>query len=123
MFVCDKTWDMVNDLNPPMSVTGTVTGGGDTTPANGPVDAPRAFVYQVKRDDGTIVNVSYTAYPPSPVGDAQKEKITLEFAGGTVNIGETMEALGRLDKETNTIEVKGEGDCIRTFSSQDKGPD
>jgi hypothetical protein len=116
--ICDKTWDMVNEKNPPMSVTGTVISGGDTTPADGPVDAPRVFVYEIQRDDGTTVNVSYTSYPPSPVGDANRNKITLEIAGGTINIGDRMEALGRINKETNTIVVADQGDYIRSWSTQ-----
>ena len=115
MAVCDKNWDMVNDKNPPISVTGTVVSGGDTTSPGGPLDAPRIFVYEVKRDDGTKVKVSYTAYPPSPVGDANRAKITLDFSGGGINMGDRMEALGRIDKETNTIVVADQGDYIRTY--------
>ncbi len=118
MAVCDKTWDMVNDKNPPLSVTGTIISGGDTTVPGGPVDAPRIFVYEVKRDDGTTIKVSYTAYPPSPVGDANRNKITLEFAGGNIKIEDRMEALGRIDKETNTIVVADQGDYIKTYSTQ-----
>jgi hypothetical protein len=114
MAVCDKTWDMVNDLNPPASVSGIVISGGDTTPLDGPTGAPRIFVYEVKRDDGTTVKVSYTAYPPSPIGDANRSKITLDISEGSINIGDRMEALGRLDTENNTIVVAGQGDYIRT---------
>jgi pimeloyl-ACP methyl ester carboxylesterase len=112
--LCDSDWDMINDKGLPMSVTGTVIGGGDMTSPDGPVDVPRVFVYEVNRDDGTTVKVSYTAYPPSPVGDANRNKITLDFAGGAINIGDRMEALGRIDKETNTIVVSDEGDYIKT---------
>ena len=115
MAVCDKTWDMINELNPPASVTGIIVSGGDTTPPDGPTDAPRVFVYEVKREDGTTVKVSYTAYPPSPVGDANRDKITLEFSGGSINIGDRMEVLGRLDKESNTIFVAEQGDYIKTY--------
>ncbi len=106
---------MVNDKNPPMSVTGIVLSGGDTTPPGGPVDAPRVFVYEVKKSDGSTVKVSYTAYPPSPVGNANRAKITLEFSGGTVQIGDRMEALGRIDKETNTVVIADQGDYIKTY--------
>ena len=116
--VCDKTWDMVHEMNPPQSVIGTVIGGGDTTPPDGPMDAPRAFVYQVQKDDGAVVNVRYTAYPPSPAGEAARVKITLEFSGGSINVGDTMEALGTLDKETNTITVAEQGDYIKTYPAQ-----
>ncbi|HSW58933.1 MAG TPA: alpha/beta fold hydrolase [Dehalococcoidales bacterium] len=113
--ICDKEWDMVNDKNPPLSVTGTIISGGDTTPPGGPVDAPRIFLYEVKRTDGTIVKVSYTAYPPSPVGNANRAKITLEFYESVINIGDKMEALGRIDKQANTIVVATQGDYIRTY--------
>ena len=116
MAICDKTWDMVNEKNPPASVSGIVISGGDTTSPDGPTDAPRVFVYEVKRDDGTTVKVSYTAYPPSPVGDANRNKITLDISEGLINIGDEMEALGRLDKETNTIVVADQGDYIRTWN-------
>ena len=118
MAICDKTWDMVNDQNPPMSVTGTVISGGSTTQQEGPTDAPRLFVYEIQADDGTIIKVSYTAYPPSPVDDANQDKFTLEVAGGTINIGDKMEVLGKIDKETNTIVVADQGDYIRTYTSQ-----
>ena len=52
MAVCDKTRDMVNDQNPPLSVIGVITGGGDTAAPGGPLDAPRVLIYEVKRDDG-----------------------------------------------------------------------
>jgi hypothetical protein len=116
MAVCDKTWDMVNDKNPPASVSGLVISGGDIASPDGPTDAPRVFIYEVKRDDGTIAKVSYTAYPPSPVGDVNRNKITLDISGGSINIGDRMEALGRLDKETNTIVVADQGDYIRTWN-------
>ncbi len=116
--ICDKTWDMVNDKNPPVSAAGIVIGGGDTTLPGGPADAPRLFVYDIKRDDGGTVRVSYTAYPPSPVGDANRQKITLEFAGGSIRIGDRLEALGRIDKETNTIVVADKGDYIKTSAPQ-----
>jgi ABC-type multidrug transport system ATPase subunit len=42
----------------------------------------------------------------------------LEFAGGSINAGDRMEALGRIDKETNTIVVADQGDYIRTYAVQ-----
>ena len=116
--ICDKTWDMVNDKSPLSSVTGTVVSGGDTTEANGPLDAPRVFIYKVRKSDGTFVSVSYVSYPPSPAGNAAREKIVLEFNGGQVSAGDTLEALGRLDKETNTIVVAEQGDYIKTYAAQ-----
>jgi pimeloyl-ACP methyl ester carboxylesterase len=116
--VCDADWDMVNDRNLRLPVTGTVIGGGDTTIPGGPLDVPRVFVYEVKTNDGTTVKVSYNAYPPSPVGDAYRSKVTLEFAGGSIAVGDRIEALGRFDAETNTIQIAEQGDYIKTFSAQ-----
>jgi hypothetical protein len=113
--VCDETWDMIDEQELPVTVTGTVISGGDTAQPNGPQDVPHQFVYTVQKADGTQVNVSYMAYPPSPVGDAYKAKITLDFYAGTINIGDKMEALGTLDKETNTVVMANQGDYIKTF--------
>jgi pimeloyl-ACP methyl ester carboxylesterase len=82
------------------------------------MDAPRVFVYEVQCEDGTMVNVSYTAYPPSPVGDDNRNKITLDITGGSIKAGDRMEALGRIDKETNTIVVEDQGDYIKTYPAQ-----
>jgi len=114
--ICDKEWDMVHDKNPPVSVSGTVVSGGDTTPPGGPQDAPRVFLYRVQKADGTFINVSYTAYPPSPAGDANRGKITLDFYAGAVNIGDRMEAYGTIDKTTQTVVVADQGDYIRTYA-------
>ena len=91
-----------------------VIGGGDTSPADGPQDTPRTFVYQIQKADGTFVNVSYVGYPPSPAGDAARAKITLDFYGGSINAGDKMEAYGMYNKETNTVVVANPGDYIRT---------
>ncbi len=116
--VCDQDWDMVNDRNLQQTVKGTVLSGGDTTQPNGPVDAPRVFVYQVRTAENTVVNVSYTAYPPSPAGDAARAKITLDFRGGQVTVGDTLEASGRMDPHTGNLIVAEQGDYIRTSAPQ-----
>ena len=113
--VCDNTWDMINEKDLPVTIRGVVISGGDTTPPDGPLDAPRKLVYKVIREEGWPVNVSYTAYPPSPLGDAMRAKITLDFYGGEVKAGDRIEARGTLDTETNTLAVMEQGDYIRTF--------
>jgi len=95
-------------------VVGYVIGGGDTTP-EGLLDAPRTFVYEVQRDDRSLVHVTYTAYPPSPFGDTQRNKIRLNFHAGTVLIGDYLEARGTYDKSTSTLTVAEEGDYIATY--------
>ena len=74
--VCDNIWNMVTEKDLPVMVSGIIVSGGDTTRPGGPLDAPRVFTYQIKQSDGSIINVSYTSYPPSPVGDAARAKIT-----------------------------------------------
>jgi hypothetical protein len=107
---CDKTWNMMTNKELPVFISGFVLSGGDTTPADGPRDTPRTFVYKVQKEDGTLINVSYVAYPPSPVGDANKSKITLEFYAGSIQFGDRIYASGMLDKVANTIMA----DYIRT---------
>jgi hypothetical protein len=112
--ICDSVWDILKDNKYKTVVSGTVVSGGDTTLADGPRDAPRIFVYKVQQADGNLINIQYTAYPPSPVGEANRGKITLEFNGGSVKEGDVMEAAGLLDKESNTIVVSEQGDYIKT---------
>lgn len=96
-------------------ISGTVIGGGDTTPT-GLMDVPRKFVYELRRDSGSAIYVSYTIYPPSPAGDAANAKITLEFYNGTVTVGDYMQAFGTFDVRSNTITVANQGDYIKTFA-------
>jgi hypothetical protein len=98
-----------------VTISGTVISGGDTTP-EGLLDAPRRFEYQIEREDGSIVTVAYTAYPPSPVAD--RTAITLEFHAGGILIGDFLEARGRFDDDTGTLVVENEGDYIKTFESK-----
>ncbi len=74
------------------------------------MDAPRVFVYQVRLDTGATLEVSYTAFPPSPVGD--KQKIRLEFHNGQIQVGDLLEAYGKYDPATNRLTVTEEGDYI-----------
>ncbi|OJX43800.1 MAG: hypothetical protein BGO78_02205 [Chloroflexi bacterium 44-23] len=97
-------------------VSGIVLSGGDTTPA-GLLDAPRTFVYQVKLDGGEEINVTYTAYPPSPVSETQP-KIRLAFYAGEINVGDYIIAHGNYDKSTQTLTVAAEGDYIETYSKK-----
>ena len=100
---------------PKMEVIGKVISGGDTTQPGGPTDAPRKFVYKIQKDDGTTVNVSYMAYPPSPVGDAARAKITLSYYDGAPKAGDYMRAYGTYDYKTNTVLVADQGDFIKTY--------
>lgn len=94
-------------------VRGKVRGGGDQSP-EGRMGGPRRFVYQVETDDGSSVDVAYTAYPPSPFGDRQAQKIRLDFHAGAVQIGDYLVATGRLAEDQTTLEVAEEGDSIQT---------
>ncbi|NIS74249.1 MAG: hypothetical protein GTO08_03035 [Deltaproteobacteria bacterium] len=60
------------------------------------------------------MNVSYTAYPPSPFKD--REKATgLRFHAGTVREGDYLEARGTYSRQSNLLEVSGAGDYIETY--------
>jgi hypothetical protein len=95
-------------------VSGIVLSGGDTSP-KGLMDTPKKFAYQLKTGDGKRITVTYTAYPPSPVGD--KQKITLKFHEGGVQVGDTMKARGSFDENTMTLLVAEEGDFIETTAA------
>lgn len=111
---CDNSWDMIGQKDLPVTIRGIVIGGGDTTQPRGPLDAPRRFVYLVLTKEGYFINVSYTAYPPSPAGDAAREKITLDFFNGQIEVGQEMTARGALDRQSNTVNVAEQGDFIIT---------
>ena len=96
-----------------LTITGSVISGGDTTPKN-LFGTPRKFMYQVKQDDGAIIKVTYTAYPPSPAGDQEGKKIRLSFHAGSVLIGDYLQARGSFVKSANVLTVAEEGDYIKT---------
>lgn len=96
-----------------MNISGRLIGGGDTTP-EGLLDAPRRFVYQIETDDGSVVNLTYTAFPPSPFGDRQMHRIKLVLHEGRISIGHYIKASGGYDPETKTLTVAQEGDFIET---------
>jgi hypothetical protein len=100
-----------------ITVSGTVLSGGDTTP-EGLLDVPHKFVYRIEQADGTTVGVTYTAYPPSPVGDKENAKIKLTFHGGSIQAGQYLEARGTLDKDISLLTVASEGDYIKTFAAK-----
>lgn len=95
-------------------ISGFVIDCEDTTP-EGLQDAPRKFVCIVETDEGSTVNLTYTAYPPSPVGDVQREKVRLDFHAGSILKGDYLRAAGNFDAITNTIIVVNEGHFIETF--------
>lgn len=96
-----------------LTISGYVVSGGDTTP-QGLFDAPRKFVYKIKTDNGSNLDVTYTAYPPSPVGDQESKKIRLSFHAGSVLIGDYLQARGSFVKSTNVLTIADKGDYIET---------
>lgn len=102
-------------------VSGYVVSGGDTTP-QGLFDAPRKFVYKVKTDNGSSIDVTYTAYPPSPVGDQERKKIRLSFHAGSVLIGDYLQARGSFVKSSSVLTVADEGDYIETSQKSQLPP-
>jgi len=138
--ICDGQWDMLQEKALPITVKGTVISGGDTTPVDvpldtiqqrvppsisvscgdttledGPLDTPRTFVYLFQKSNGEYVNVSYTAYPPSPAGYASRARISLSLYNGSIQTGDFLKAYGTYNKETNTVVLKDEGDFIKTY--------
>ncbi|TLN02979.1 hypothetical protein FDZ74_14985 [bacterium] len=97
-------------------VGGIVLSGGDTSP-QGRMDAPRSFVYRVRLESGAEIDVAYTAYPPSPAGDA-RPKVQLTFHAGEILVGDYLSARGAYDQATNTLTVAAEGDFIQTFEKK-----
>ena len=94
------------------TIQGVVLGGGDQTP-EGLLDAPRQFIYQVKLDSGEEINVTYTAYPPSPAGDSMPHpKLTIH--AGEILFGDSITARGTFDAETRTLVVELDSDFIET---------
>lgn len=95
------------------TIVGRVIGGGDTTP-EGVFDTPRKFVYDVEKSTGEVIQVMYTAYPPSPVGDRERAKIRLSFHSGRVETGDYLKAHGSFDEGSKSLSVADAGDYIET---------
>jgi hypothetical protein len=96
-------------------VEGVVIAGGDQT-EKGLMDAPRTFVYQVQLESGEQINLTYTAYPPSPTG--KRSPILLKFFEGVINPGNYIRARGTYDAENKTLTVAVDGDFIETFADK-----
>ncbi len=96
-----------------MLVTGRIISGGDETP-EGLMDAPRKFVYRIETDDGSVMSLSYTAFPPSPFGDRQMRGVTLTLHEGRISPGHYVKTNGTYNAETNTLTIAEEGDFIET---------
>lgn len=95
-------------------VAGVVLSGGDQTP-EGLKGGPRNFAYQVQLDSGAVITVAYTAYPPSPAGDAEPRP-KLKFHAGTIQLGDRLIAQGTYDPTNNTLTIEAETDFIETFN-------
>ena len=100
-----------------MIISGRIISGGDTTP-EALTDVPRKFVFQVETDDNSIINLNYTAFPPSPYGDQQMKGVTLAFHEGRILPGHYVKANGTYDSDTNTLSISQEGDFIETSSEK-----
>jgi hypothetical protein len=95
-------------------VSGYVISGGYVGPEN-IKDAPRKYVYEILNEN-EIFLVSYTAYPPSPVGD--KNKVELKFHTGEILVSDYLIACGVYDKPTKTFVVESDGQYIWTFAGK-----
>jgi hypothetical protein len=81
---------------------------------NYPLDSPKLLTYEIKAENGTLFNISYTSYPPSPVGEIMKKKISLNFINGSILPGNYIIASGDYDVTTNTLKISKEGSFIET---------
>ena len=100
-----------------MIIVGRVISGTDTTP-KGFSDVPRRLVFEVETEDKSVINLTYTAFPPSPIGEQQMKKIRLAFHEGRVLPGHYVKAGGTYRTETNTLTVGKDGDFIETSSER-----
>jgi len=78
-------------------------------------------VYTIRKEDGSSADVAYTAYPPSPVGDAARAKIELSFYDGAPKAGDYLKAYGTYSRDTNTITLADEGDFLKTYPQKPQG--
>lgn len=97
-------------------VSGLILSGGDQTP-QGLLDAPRTFIYQVRLDSGEEINISYIAYPPSPVNESKPSPM-LTLNDGEIKIGDYIIAKGLYDLATRTLTVALETDFIETYGKK-----
>ncbi|MDA0769383.1 MAG: hypothetical protein O2821_04080 [Chloroflexi bacterium] len=98
-----------------MEIIGVVVSGGDVSPT-GISDGPHRFQYDVRLQDGSVVKLAYTAFPPSPAGDIENAKIMLNFHEGVIKPGHHVQAQGTYNPDSNTLTVKDEGNFIETSS-------
>ena len=96
-----------------MTISGYVIKGGDTTP-DGLINVPRIFEYQIETDDGLIINLTYTAFPPSPIGN-KKNNFDLDFHAGEIQTGDYLQARGDYYEQNKTLTISEEGDFIHTY--------
>ena len=100
-----------------MEISGQVIDCRDSTPP-GLADVPRRLLFVVEREDGSVAEITYTAFPPSPFGDSQAAKIRLNLHEGKIMVGHHMNARDSFDAEANRLTVAGEGDFMETFASK-----
>ena len=101
----------LNDNQTKATISGCVV---DNITTLAPTDAPNKRIYKIKMENGSLFNVTYTAYPPSPAGEVARKNITLNFINGTILPGNYLIAYGNYDRETKTLTVANEGDFIQT---------
>lgn len=97
------------------AIQGIVIGGGDKS-SSSLKGGPHIFIYEVRTDGGEIILVTYTAFPPSPVG--KNRVIRLDFHAGEIKIGDYLKAFGSFNPTNLTLYVEDDGDFIETFLSK-----
>ena len=92
------------------TITGIVISGGDQTP-DGLLGGPREYHFRVELDHGEIIELSYTAFPPSP-SMIEEPRPLLMFNSGALEPGDKINARGTYDSDTKTLTVEAEEDFI-----------
>ncbi len=114
--IANPTTTNTNEVVPLTSgvqtISGIVLGGGDQTP-EGLLDSPRKYIYEVRIESGEEINITYTAFPPSPATDDQPSP-QLNFHSGTINVGDHINARGTYDSASKTLTIAEENDFIET---------
>ena len=102
------------DKSSHLSLSGCVV--AEKIAPQGPKDFPTKHTYTVKLANGSLTNVTYIAYPPSPYGEFARNKIILNFINGTILPGNHIMAYGKYSSKTNTLTISNDGDFIITRS-------
>ncbi len=113
---CQQSYEKKLANGETVEVSGIVLSGGDTSQP-GLMDAPLTFVYLLRLDDNSEINIKYSSFPPMPEKNKTR-KIVLDFYQGEIVVGDYLLARGRYNLDENTVVVEEEGDYIKTIKEK-----